>query len=110
MSRPTIAFGLEYPLAFGGGVSALVRELVRGMRDQFRLVLISPDAPETEAALREIGVDEHLFWEPATPGRAQARALTAHLAAAAVRLVHLHSGGTYAWGVRAAGASPFSAL
>ena len=110
MRSPTIAFGLEYPLAFGGGVSALVRELVRGMRDQFRLVLVSPDPPGTEAALREIGVDEHFFWEPAAPGRLQAQAMAARLVAAEVRLAHLHSGGTYTWGVRAVGASPFSAL
>lgn len=110
MSLPTIAFGLEYPLAFGGGVSALVRELVRGLHEEFRIVLVSPDPPEMMTRLRETGVSEHLFWDPTKPGREQARALVERLSAENVRLAHLHSGGTYAWGIRNFGASPFTAL
>ena len=106
--RPIIALGCEYPLSVRGGVTILVEELIAGLSQEFRVVLISPDR-KIDIEERE-GVHEHIFWEPRAVSRATSRSLAKQLANSNVRLAHLHFGGVFGWGVRVPGQSPFPFL
>jgi glycosyltransferase involved in cell wall biosynthesis len=108
---PRLLFALEYPIAYGGGVSVLVRTLLPALRDEFQLGLLSPDTPATLAAS---GVADllalHLPWQAGRASRAAARELAGRIAAWQPAIVHFHAGGNYAWGNRRPGTSPIPLL
>ena len=111
LSPPRLAFALEYPIAFGGGVSVLVRELIRQLAGDYRLSLVSPDTPESlaEAGLTDV-LEHHLSWAEGRASHARARLLAGQLLSWKCDLVHFHMGGNYGWGNRRPGTSPIPLL
>jgi glycosyltransferase involved in cell wall biosynthesis len=109
--KKTIALCLEYPLALRGGVSVLVETLLQGFHDKFRLVLVSPDMPESLSA-SPVGplISKHLRWNGSAISRASARQLAEELAGAGVSLAHFHFGGNYGWGNRHPAQCPIPSL
>ncbi len=106
-SKPLLAFALEYPIAYGGGVSVIVRTLLRGLAGEYRLALVSPDsAADLETAGVAALLEHHLPWQKERASAARARELVAHLLAWGARIVHFHAGGNYGWGNRRPGTSP----
>jgi glycosyltransferase involved in cell wall biosynthesis len=97
--RKTIALCLETPLALRGGVSVLVETMLPALKEHYRLVLVSPDAPGkldgTPAAAAK-----HLRWEPGAASRDTARQLAEQLAQEKVDLAHFHFGGNFGWSSR----------
>jgi len=102
-----LALAMEYPLHQQGGVEVLVRELVRGLAEQFEIVLVSGD-PNREALGEEFAslVTTHFSWNKAEPSRQSARDLANALADQGIKLAHFHSGGTYDWQSHKAWQSP----
>jgi glycosyltransferase involved in cell wall biosynthesis len=101
-----IALGLEYPLALRGGVSVLVEKLIEGLASSHEVVLVSADAPGFE----QRGACAHVHWNPLTVSRRTSRELAERLSELGVSLAHFHAGGTYGWGNRFPGRSPFPFL
>jgi len=97
-----IALCIEYPIAQHGGTEVLVRELVRGLSQRHKIVLVSPD-DASSIAQSDIGgnLAEHIPWqtEPATVSRGRELART--LRQTNPEIVHFHFGGNYAWKNRA---------
>jgi len=93
-----IAVALEYPLMQQGGTEVLVRELLRGLHQQFQLVLVSGEATlgELPSDLARL-VSHHIYWDPKIANAASARALAKSLHDQGITLAHFHLGGTYQW-------------
>src|SRR5438445_9935086 len=96
--RVRIGLALEYPLLQQGGTEVLVRELLRGPRPHFEIILVSADRqprdlPEEFADL----VSAHLHWDPSNASAPTARALADSLQQQKIQLAHFHFGGTYEW-------------
>ncbi|MDB6023214.1 MAG: hypothetical protein JWQ04_3071 [Pedosphaera sp.] len=106
-----IALCLEYPLALRGGVSVLVETLLEGLKDRFKLILVSPDKPE-DLKRHAVGslINGHVVWNPATVSRETSRRLVQELARHGVHLAHFHLGGNYGWGNRFPGGCPIPYL
>lgn len=106
-----LAFILESPLGYGGGVSMVVRTLMEGLPKAYQFVLVSRDAEghlSQDPLFRRI--DKHISWQgekgPPHPEFYQTRnQVLGRLVAAKPDLVHFHSGGVYSWGNRWPGAS-----
>jgi glycosyltransferase involved in cell wall biosynthesis len=106
-TRKKIALCLEYPLALRGGVSVLVETLLLGLKNQYELVLVSPDTPESLAGSTAAkSIAKHLVWDPATVSRETSRQLARQLAGEGVHLAHFHLGGVFGWGNRFLGQCP----
>ncbi len=102
-----IALGLEYPLAFRGGVSVLVEALIEGLASKFEVVVISPDTPKSLAASPVVHlIQQHFRWDPDRVTPESARNMADAITNAGVRLAHLHFGGNFGWGSRLIGHSP----
>ena len=106
-----LAFCLESPLRYGGGVSMVVRTLMEGLPDSFRFILVSPDE---EGGLNRdplFGrIDAHISSRgakgPPHPDFFRTRReVLQQLITVQPDLVHFHSGGVYSWGNRWPGAS-----
>jgi glycosyltransferase involved in cell wall biosynthesis len=105
-----IAFAIETPIFFGGGVSVLVRELIERLGSRFPLVLISPDEPET---VRDSPLGPrlraHIPWtKPMADGGA--KELAERIIDAGVQLAHFHLSRNFSWGNRTPWTSPFPRL
>jgi len=97
-----IAQCLEYPLELRGGVSVVVESLATELsRQGHRIILVSPDSPETIGVpnFHEV-IERHIHWNPREPSIVNARKLSQQLAAAGVDVAHFHTGGNYGWGNR----------
>lgn len=111
-----VAFVLESPLRYGGGVSAVVRTLMEELPESYRLILISRDAPGTldgDPLFRRMEMHIPFFGEKGAPHPEFFRArkpILEKLRKAGPDLVHFHSGGVYSWGNRWPGASWPAAL
>lgn len=106
-----VAFALESPLRYGGGVSMVVRTLMESLPASYRFLLISPDEAE---GLRKDPlwgrIEKHFPWRSGKnpPHREFYRTMSEvlpQLVAAQPDLVHFHSGGVFSWGNRWPGAS-----
>lgn len=106
-----LAFVLESPLRYGGGVSMVVRTLMEGLPDSYRFVLISRDEEESLNRDPLFGrIDAHISWQgekgpPHPEFYRTRREVLGRLIATRPDLVHFHSGGVYSWGNRWPGAS-----
>jgi glycosyltransferase involved in cell wall biosynthesis len=101
-----LALGLEFPLAWRGGVSILVEELIKGLSSRYELVLVSPDEPDFQWP----GVQTHVQWDRTKASRKASSALAARLSELGVQIAHFHFGGNYGWNCRIPGQSPFPFL
>jgi glycosyltransferase involved in cell wall biosynthesis len=108
---PTVALCTEYPVAQGGGVGVIVEELAAGLRDEFRLLLVSPD-PEGAVATASGSspFSAHLSFQlaalPPSPAyRRQSQELVRRLKVENTAIAHFHCGGTFGWGNRWPGLS-----
>ena len=73
--KKTVALCLEYPLSLRGGVSVLVETMLPALKEHYRLVLVSPDAPGNLERAPAAGViARHIFWEPGAVSRETALA------------------------------------
>jgi len=106
-----IAFVIETPLRYGGGVSMVVQALMAGLPKKYRFVLVSPDPRGTldrdPLAKR---IDAHIPWlgEKGPPHREfyiTRNDVLKQLIVKEPDLVHFHSGGVFSWGNRWPGAS-----
>lgn len=106
-----IAYCLEYPIAQAGGVSVLVRMLMRELAASSQIILVSPDTPEGLGDAR-LGhaIQQHIPWSPADASRATARALAEAMLRSGVDLAHFHFGGNFAWSNRFPARCPIPAL
>ena len=111
-----IAFVLESPLRYGGGVSAVVRTLMEGLPESYRLILISRDAPgalDGDPLIRRVDMHIPFFGQKEAPHPEffrTSKPILEKLRKAGPDLVHFHSGGVYSWGNRWPGASWPAAL
>ncbi|HEV7406033.1 MAG TPA: glycosyltransferase family 4 protein [Chthoniobacteraceae bacterium] len=105
-----VAFAIETPIFFGGGVSVLVRELIECLSPRFALVLVSPDESETiRASPLAALLSAHIPWaRPMAGGGADE--LAARIVAAGVQVAHFHMAGNFSWGNRTPWTSPFPRL
>jgi len=97
-----IAQCLEYPLGLRGGVSVVVETLATEFAQRgHKIVLVSPDAPETlrELLSRKI-IDQHIHWPAGDYSLTTATKLAQQLKSAGVDVAHFHAGGNYGWGIR----------
>jgi len=96
-----IALCLECPLYQHGGVEVLVRELIRGLHQDFELYLVSDDESETigKSALGPFlkGV---FHYHPRAEKRTEAGRLSVWGRDQGIDLFHFHHGGTYGWNSR----------
>jgi glycosyltransferase involved in cell wall biosynthesis len=99
--RPIIAQCIECPINDFGGVEVLVRKLIEGLSDRFRIVLVSDD-PSGSLEGTAIGslIDKHIPAPPLRATASQYRSLTHNLKSDGVELAHFHLGGNYWWGTR----------
>jgi glycosyltransferase involved in cell wall biosynthesis len=105
--KKTVALCLEYPLSLRGGVSVLVETMLPALKEHYRLVLVSPDAPGNLERTPAAGViAKHIFWEPGAVSRETSQALAKQLADEKVDLAHFHLGGNFGWGNRFPGQCP----
>ncbi len=108
--RKKIALCLEYPLALRGGVSVLVETLLVGLKEHFKVVLVSPDLPQALPGIVAPFVSKHLTWNPAAVSRRTSRQLASQIAGEDVGLAHFHFGGIFGWGNRFLGQCPVPAV
>ena len=106
-----IAFALENPLRYGGGVSVLVATLIEACLPEHEVILISPDDGDS-LANDPLGekLQKHIRWEcvknpPSPQFSAESKKAIGELGKAQPDLVHFHSGGLFSWGNRWPGAS-----
>ena len=99
--KEKIALCLECPIDQFGGTETLVRELVRGLADRYRITLVSHD---DESAIKKSSVagklDGHMAWRPGDISAAKSRELARALFEGGVKLAHFHFAGNYGWGNR----------
>lgn len=101
--REKIALCLEYPIEQFGGTEVLVRQLVHGLAERYRIVLVSPDDGNDLKSSSVAGkVEQHLFWNPARITAASSRRLARRLpqAASASRIFisrEITAGATVIW-------------
>jgi glycosyltransferase involved in cell wall biosynthesis len=93
-----LALALEFPLMQQGGTEVLVRELIRGLRPHFDIVLVSGDSqlrdlPDEFANL----ISRQFSWNLRSGSADTARALAQALRDEKIDLAHFHFGGTYQW-------------
>ena len=106
-----IAYAIESPLRYGGGVSVLVATLMEAFFGDHEIILISPDRKE-DLLHDAVGsrCKKHIRWlcEKNPPSREFSEISSKTLAQviqAKPDLVHFHSGGVFSWGNRWPGAS-----
>ena len=106
-----IAYAIESPLRYGGGVSVLVATLMEAFLGDHEIILISPDRKE-DLLHDAVGsrCKKHIRWlcEKNPPSREFSEISSKTLAQviqAKPDLVHFHSGGVFSWGNRWPGAS-----
>jgi glycosyltransferase involved in cell wall biosynthesis len=105
--RKKIALCLEYPLALRGGVSVLVETLLAGLKNNYDLILVSPDQPEQLAGQpAAASIAAHIHWNPSAVSPQTSRQLAQELARQGAALAHFHIGGVFGWGNRFPGHSP----
>jgi len=98
--RPVIAQCLEYPINAFGGVEVLVKNLVEGLADRFKIILVSDDqSRELENSPIGSRIEGHIPTPKFQSSAAEYRELAENLANRGVELAHFHSG-TYGWGCR----------
>jgi len=99
--RPLLAHCLEYPIQDFGGVEVLVRNLLEGLSEKFRIVLVSndPGGALDKTPINSL-IESHVPWVPSLAGTSQYRELARTLKSREVKLAHFHFGGTYGWGNR----------
>lgn len=96
-SLPRILFHLDFKVTHGGGVSVIVRELIRGLHEEFDCWLVSQDsAEEIQAAEVAPWLQGHIHWDAAEPGT-HWRTFCAKVLEARPDLVLFHLGGNYSW-------------
>jgi len=106
-----IAFVLESPLRYGGGVSAVVHTLMEGLPKSYRLILISRDAPgalDGDPLIHRVDMHIPFFGQKEAPHPEffrTSKPILEKLRKAGPDLVHFHSGGVYSWGNRWPGAA-----
>lgn len=100
--RKRIALCLENPLPLRGGVSVLVEILLLGLKDNYDLVLVSPDTQKSLADSPAAPyIATHVHWEPGHYTTSDpARQFAGQLAKTGVDLAHFHFGGNFGWGNR----------
>jgi glycosyltransferase involved in cell wall biosynthesis len=106
-----IAYAIESPLRYGGGVSVLVATLMEAFFGDHEIILISPDRKE-DLLHDAVGsrCKKHIRWlcEKNPPSREfyeiSSKTLV-QVIQAKPDLVHFHSGGVFSWGNRWPGAS-----
>lgn len=96
-----IALCLECPLHQHGGVEVLVRELIRGLNEDFELYLVSDDAENTirSSAFGPM-LKGFLRYDPSANKRHSAALIVKWGHEQGIDLFHFHHGGTYTWGSR----------
>ena len=106
-----VAFALENPLRYGGGVSVLVATLIEACLPDHEIILISPDDGDF-LAQDPLGakIQKHIRWDcaknpPSQQFSAESKKAIGELGKAQPDLVHFHSGGLFSWGNRWPGAS-----
>lgn len=106
-----VAFALENPLRYGGGVSVLVATLIEACLPEHEVILLSPDDGDS-LANDPLGekLQKHIRWEcvknpPSPQFSAESKKAIDELIRAQPGLVHFHSGGLFSWGNRWPGAS-----
>lgn len=106
-----VAFALENPLRYGGGVSVLVATLIEACLPEHEVILLSPDDGDS-LAKDPLGekLQKHIRWEcvknpPSPQFSAESKKAIDELIRAQPDLVHFHSGGLFSWGNRWPGAS-----
>lgn len=105
-----IAFAIETPIFFGGGVSVLVRELIERLSSHFSLVLVSPDESDTiRVSPLAPFLHAHISWTRPMAGGG-ARALAERLIDEGVQIAHFQMSGNFSWGNRTPWTCPFPRL
>ena len=106
-----IAYTIESPLRYGGGVSVLVAALIEAYLPNHEVILISSD-DSLSIAKDPLGakLQQHIRWfcEKNPPSREFteiSRKTLDQVIQAKPDLVHFHSGGVFSWGNRWPGAS-----
>ena len=107
-ARPGVALALEVPLTFRGGINVILEELIRDLSDQFAFTLVSPDPPDVTRQYPNLA--GHLPWNPAPVSRESSKDLAVALSDRDIQLVHFHLPGTYGFGMKLPGVSPFRFL
>lgn len=96
-----IALCLECPLQQHGGVEVLVRELIRGLHEDFDLYLVSDDPEEvTRSSAFGPMLKGCLRYDPLAEKRQEAARIVQWGLKQGIELFHFHHGGTYTWGSR----------
>lgn len=111
-----VAFALENPLRYGGGVSILVATLIEACLPENEVMLISPD-DGVALAQDPLGakLQKHIRWDcaknpPSQQFSTASRNALRELVGERPDLVHFHSGGLFSWGNRWPGSSWPAAL
>jgi glycosyltransferase involved in cell wall biosynthesis len=111
-----VAFALENPLRYGGGVSILVATLIEACLPEHEVMLISPD-DGVALAQDPLGakLQKHIRWDcaknpPSQQFSTASRNALRELVGERPDLVHFHSGGLFSWGNRWPGSSWPAAL
>lgn len=111
-----IAYAIESPLRYSGGVSVLVATLIEACLAEHEVILISPDE-EASLARHPLGekLHKHIKWNctknpPSQQFFAESSKAIGELIGAQPDLVHFHSGGLFSWGNRWPGSSWPAAL
>lgn len=96
-----IALCMECPLYQHGGVEVLVRELIRGLHDEFDLFLVSDDN-WSDIEDSELGryLKGGFRYDPAAQKHEQAAALATWGRRNGIDIFHFNHGGTYSWNSR----------
>lgn len=98
VSSRRIALALEYPLFQQGGTEVLVQELLRGLLEDWEVVLVSGDARRADLpGTLGSALAGHVFWDGAHGAAAAGEELARRLADLKVQLAHFHFGGTFVW-------------
>jgi glycosyltransferase involved in cell wall biosynthesis len=93
-----VALALEYPLLQQGGTEVLVQALLKGLSNDFDLVLVSGDRSRADLP-DEISrlLSAHLPWDLADATPSRSRELADSLRGHSVQLAHFHFGGSFNW-------------